>query len=71
MGVALEAEFARPKAAPQKHRAGKANNDQRNELLPIHVGKIVQAARSATKMFCGTDNLLESAFARRIVPREN
>ena len=41
MGVALEAEFFAPKFVEQKNRCGSANDAECDNLLPIHVQKIL------------------------------
>jgi hypothetical protein len=49
MRVSLKTEPLAAKFAPEQEHRGKDDNQQRDQLLPIHDGKITSKSRSATK----------------------
>jgi hypothetical protein len=49
VGVSLETETLATKFAPEQQHRGEGNYQQRDQLLPIHAGKITLKCRCATK----------------------
>jgi hypothetical protein len=48
MGVARKTEFSAAKLGPQEHKYRGCDDQNRNRLLPIHVGNITSKALAAT-----------------------
>jgi len=51
MGIARKIKFTRPVFVPYEYTRRYRDYHQRNHLLPIHAGNIVQSGRRAIKIF--------------------
>jgi hypothetical protein len=49
VSISLKTEAWAAKFAPEQQRGGEGNYQQRDQLLPIHAGKITPKSRCATK----------------------